>query len=82
MSLLKDENRTEFKANEAEYLKKSSKVQLSAVGTQSFDLLGGGRMKQVWVVRDRRLGGRPWALAEMIDSFRTDAARIAPFVAD
>jgi len=41
------------------------------------DLLGGGGMKQVWLARDRRLGGRPCALAEMIDSFRTDATRAA-----
>jgi serine/threonine protein kinase len=41
------------------------------------DLLGGGGMKQVWLARDRRLGGRTCALAEMIDSFRTPTARIA-----
>ena len=35
MSLMKAENRAEFKTNEAEYLKKFSKVQLSAVGTKS-----------------------------------------------
>ncbi len=39
------------------------------------DLLGGGGMKQVWLARDRRLGGRSCALAEMIDSFRSDTAR-------
>jgi serine/threonine protein kinase len=41
------------------------------------DLLGGGGMKQVWLARDRRLGGRTCALAEMIDSFRTATARLA-----
>lgn len=41
------------------------------------DLLGGGGMKQVWLARDRRLGVRTCALAEMIDSFRTPTARIA-----
>ena len=41
------------------------------------DLLGGGGMKQVWLARDRRLGSRACALAEMIDSFRTATARLA-----
>lgn len=39
--------------------------------------LGGGGMKQVWLVRDRHLGGRTCALAEMIDSFRGATARLA-----
>ena len=34
-------------------------------------------MKQVWLARDRRLGGRTCALAEMIDSFRTATTRLA-----
>src|SRR5438445_13203791 len=34
-------------------------------------------MKQVWLARDRRLGGRTCALAEMIDAFRTETARLA-----
>ena len=41
------------------------------------DLLGGGGMKQVWLARDRRLSGRSCAVAEMIDSFRSDTARTA-----
>ena len=41
------------------------------------DLLGGGGMKQVWLARDRRLGGRLCALAEMIDSFAAPKARAA-----
>jgi hypothetical protein len=34
-------------------------------------------MKQVWLARDRRLGGRLCALAEMIDSFAAPTARAA-----
>jgi hypothetical protein len=74
MSLMKDANRAEFK----ERGRVPEETQQGSTIGGLYEIVDFARRRRDEAGRlARDLGGQPFALAEMIDSFRTDTARIA-----